>query len=325
MHLRSLTLQAIGPFAGRHTIDFDALAQGGLFLLEGPTGSGKSTVIDAIVFALYGKVASAEASEDRLRSAYAADDVESVVDLVFEVPSGRLPGAAHARLPARQAPRQRDDARERVGQGVAAARRTPTSTATRRRRRPARATGWTRSAPRSSGSSGSTGRSSCRRSCCRRASSRTSCAPSPRTARTCCRRSSAPRCTSGCRSGWPRCAARATAGPTRPGPRCGRRAAQLVGAARLTPEEGAAVRVRGRGRDRVDDARAVRRPTSWRATTAALDALRRLGAGGGRPDAEASWLEAPQLLDEARRGGGPAGDAGTGCGRAGPSSRRRRT
>ena len=88
MHLRTLTLQAIGPFAGRHTVDFDALGQAGLFLLEGPTGSGKSTLIDAIVFALYGKVASAEASEDRLRSAYAADDVESVVDLVFEVPSG---------------------------------------------------------------------------------------------------------------------------------------------------------------------------------------------------------------------------------------------
>ena len=88
MHLRTLTLQAIGPFAGRHTVDFDALGQAGLFLLEGPTGSGKSTLIDAIVFALYGKVASSEASEDRLRSAYAADDVESVVDLVFEVPAG---------------------------------------------------------------------------------------------------------------------------------------------------------------------------------------------------------------------------------------------
>ena len=88
MQLRTLTLQAIGPFAGRHTVDFDALGQAGLFLLEGPTGSGKSTLIDAIVFALYGKVASSEASEDRLRSAYAADDVESVVDLVFEVPAG---------------------------------------------------------------------------------------------------------------------------------------------------------------------------------------------------------------------------------------------
>ena len=38
MHLRTLTLQAIGPFAGRHTVDFDALGQAGLFLLEGPTG-----------------------------------------------------------------------------------------------------------------------------------------------------------------------------------------------------------------------------------------------------------------------------------------------
>ncbi|WP_163276402.1 AAA family ATPase, partial [Cellulomonas iranensis] len=88
MHLRSLTVQAIGPFAGRHTVDVDALAASGLFLLEGPTGAGKSTLIDAVVFALYGKVAGADASDERLRSAYAADDVESVVDLVFEVPSG---------------------------------------------------------------------------------------------------------------------------------------------------------------------------------------------------------------------------------------------
>ncbi|MBD7920271.1 SMC family ATPase [Cellulomonas sp. Sa3CUA2] len=88
MHLRSLTVQAIGPFAARHTVDLDALGASGLFLLEGPTGSGKSTLIDAVVFALYGKVAGADASDERLRSAYAADDVESVVDLVFEVPSG---------------------------------------------------------------------------------------------------------------------------------------------------------------------------------------------------------------------------------------------
>lgn len=88
MRLRSLTLQAVGPFAEEYTVDFDALAAGGLFLLEGPTGAGKSTIIDAVVFALYGKVASAEASEDRLRSAYAADDVESFVDLTFEVQAG---------------------------------------------------------------------------------------------------------------------------------------------------------------------------------------------------------------------------------------------
>lgn len=90
MQLHSLTLQAVGPFAGRHTVDFSALAASGLFLLEGPTGAGKSTVIDAVVFALYGKVASAEASEDRLRSAYADEETESFVDLTFEVPAGRF-------------------------------------------------------------------------------------------------------------------------------------------------------------------------------------------------------------------------------------------
>ncbi|RMI14399.1 AAA family ATPase, partial [Cellulomonas triticagri] len=88
MRLHSLTLQAVGPFAGRHTVDFAALSAGGLFLLEGPTGAGKSTVIDAVVFALYGKVASASASEDRLRSAFAPDDTETVVELVFETGSG---------------------------------------------------------------------------------------------------------------------------------------------------------------------------------------------------------------------------------------------
>ena len=77
MHLRTMTLQAIGPFAGTHTVDFEAVSASGLFLLDGPTGSGKSTLIDAVVFALYGKVASAEASDDRLRSAYADEDVES--------------------------------------------------------------------------------------------------------------------------------------------------------------------------------------------------------------------------------------------------------
>ncbi|WP_265521474.1 AAA family ATPase [Oerskovia flava] len=88
MHLHSLTLRAIGPFPGEHRIDFAELGASGIFLLEGPTGAGKSTIIDAVVFALYGKVASEAASEDRLRSAYAPDDVESFVDLVFETGSG---------------------------------------------------------------------------------------------------------------------------------------------------------------------------------------------------------------------------------------------
>ncbi|MHB1289605.1 AAA family ATPase [Georgenia sp.] len=88
MRIHHLTLQAIGPFPGRHTIDVDSLAAGGLFLLEGPTGSGKSTIIDAIVFALYGKVADAETSEDRLHSDHAEPDVEPFVDLTFSTAAG---------------------------------------------------------------------------------------------------------------------------------------------------------------------------------------------------------------------------------------------
>ena len=49
MILHRLTLCAVGPYAGEHTVDFAALGASGIFLLEGPTGAGKSTVIDAIV------------------------------------------------------------------------------------------------------------------------------------------------------------------------------------------------------------------------------------------------------------------------------------
>ena len=88
MYLRRMELGALGPFAGTHTIDFAELGASGVYLLEGPTGAGKSTLIDAVVFALYGKVASDATSDDRLRSGYAADDVDTFVDLVFETGSG---------------------------------------------------------------------------------------------------------------------------------------------------------------------------------------------------------------------------------------------
>ncbi len=55
MRLHTLRLQAFGPFASTHTIDFDALSADGLFLLHGDTGAGKSTIFAAICFALYGK------------------------------------------------------------------------------------------------------------------------------------------------------------------------------------------------------------------------------------------------------------------------------
>lgn len=104
MHLHTLTVEALGPFPGRHTVDLATLGASGIFLLEGPTGAGKSTLIDAIVFALYGKVASRDASEERLRSGYAAPDTETVVDLVFECGAGVF---RVRRTPAYQRPKQR--------------------------------------------------------------------------------------------------------------------------------------------------------------------------------------------------------------------------
>jgi len=86
--LYSLSLRAIGPFAGEHHVDFEALGRSGLFLLEGPTGAGKSTIIDAIVFALYGQLAGSGSSKQRLYSHHAAAGVEPFVDLIFEVESG---------------------------------------------------------------------------------------------------------------------------------------------------------------------------------------------------------------------------------------------
>ena len=104
MHLHSMTFQALGPFPGRHTIDFAEVGASGIFLLEGPTGAGKSTIIDAVVFALYGKVASKDASEDRLRSGHADPDAETFVDLVLESGSGVF---RVRRTPAYDRPKQR--------------------------------------------------------------------------------------------------------------------------------------------------------------------------------------------------------------------------
>ena len=89
MKIRWLRIVGIGPFAGEHTVDFSAFEDSGLFLLDGPTGAGKSTLIDAITFALYGDVArTKDASKDRLRSNHITDSDPSEADLVFEVATG---------------------------------------------------------------------------------------------------------------------------------------------------------------------------------------------------------------------------------------------
>lgn len=85
MLLHHLRLVNIGPFAGDYTIDFDSLTADGLFLLDGPTGSGKSSIIDSIVFALYGTVAGKDGDNTRIRSTHSDPKQPSEIELVFSI------------------------------------------------------------------------------------------------------------------------------------------------------------------------------------------------------------------------------------------------
>ena len=89
MRLHILEIQAFGPYAAPHRIDFDQLAASGLFLLEGPTGAGKSTILDAVTFALYGGLAGEDSGEDRLQSHFASPGAEPSAMLEFSVHGAR--------------------------------------------------------------------------------------------------------------------------------------------------------------------------------------------------------------------------------------------
>ena len=89
MRILQLTMDAVGPFPGHEVIDFEAFSDAGRFLLSGPTGAGKSTIIDAIVFALYGKVSGGrDSSDSRIRSRYASEQAKTEVELIFSTSSG---------------------------------------------------------------------------------------------------------------------------------------------------------------------------------------------------------------------------------------------
>ncbi|WP_280467305.1 AAA family ATPase [Nocardia cyriacigeorgica] len=72
MRLHRLEITAFGPFADTTVVDFDTLGADGLFLLHGHTGAGKTTVLDAIAFALYGRVPGARNDSKRLHSDHAS-------------------------------------------------------------------------------------------------------------------------------------------------------------------------------------------------------------------------------------------------------------
>ena len=90
MRLHHLELSAFGPYAGTERIDMDALTSSGLFLLEGPTGAGKSTILDAITFALYGRTSGGTSSDDRLHSDFAPPSLAPRVVLDLSVGAERL-------------------------------------------------------------------------------------------------------------------------------------------------------------------------------------------------------------------------------------------
>ncbi|MEU2125064.1 AAA family ATPase [Nocardia niwae] len=90
MRLHKLEMTAFGPFAATTVVDFDALGADGLFLLHGQTGAGKTTVLDAIAFALYGRVPGARGESKRLHSDHAPEHTPPQVVLEATLGGRRL-------------------------------------------------------------------------------------------------------------------------------------------------------------------------------------------------------------------------------------------
>ena len=80
-----LELQAFGPFRDKMVIDFSSFDQSGLFLISGPTGSGKTTLFDAMAYALYDEASGDVRERDTLKSQYANDEMLCYVKFTFDV------------------------------------------------------------------------------------------------------------------------------------------------------------------------------------------------------------------------------------------------
>ncbi len=77
-----LTMSAFGSYSGKEVIDFTGI-KGGLFLITGDTGAGKTTIFDAVTYALYGRTSGGRRDGNMMRSQYALEDTETYVEYVF--------------------------------------------------------------------------------------------------------------------------------------------------------------------------------------------------------------------------------------------------
>ena len=85
MRPSKLIIQAFGPFAHCETIDFDLLGEHPLFLINGPTGAGKSSILDALCFALYGQTTGKDREASQMRCDHSPDTLLTEVTLEFEL------------------------------------------------------------------------------------------------------------------------------------------------------------------------------------------------------------------------------------------------
>lgn len=79
-----ITMSAFGPYAGEVTLDMQKLGKSGIYLITGDTGAGKTTIFDAISYALYGEASGNYRENTTLRSKYASVDTPTFVELEFE-------------------------------------------------------------------------------------------------------------------------------------------------------------------------------------------------------------------------------------------------
>ncbi|MCU1443316.1 MAG: ATPase, partial [Cryobacterium sp.] len=85
MRIQRLALAGFGPYKAEQHIDFDAFRDDGLFLITGKTGAGKSSILDAICYALYGSIPRFDGTQPRLRSDHCATDDPTFVELQFAI------------------------------------------------------------------------------------------------------------------------------------------------------------------------------------------------------------------------------------------------